>query len=88
MAEEKRRIALTAVVVPGEGFAIGIVEENQPGFVRDKREPLFDTWEAATKRAAEMNGKLNLTQAEAFVIVGTSMHKALEEPGGKWKARG
>lgn len=83
-----RKVAFTAVVIP-EGFIIGIAEEGVPGFTHDKREPMFPDWDAAHRRAEELNRSvLGLTDQEAYRIVGSSMNTSLKEPGGKWKQRG
>jgi len=77
---KRQRIAFVPVC-SGNSFGLGVAEENEPGYYPQEQHGLFPTYEAASVRAEELNGKLGLTPDEAAHIVCTSMRG--KRKGGK-----
>lgn len=80
-------VAYVAVVVPDEGFAVAIAESDVAGYVIDKTEPTFPTWDAANKRAQAKNIEINVDAKTAWDIVASSM-AASRSKSMHWSPRG
>ena len=84
---DQRRIAAAAVIAPGKGYIIGLAEFGTAGYTPDPREEPYSSYEAAQKRANEINEKLGLSPLDAFAIVADTIQRSLSETKGKWKPR-
>lgn len=84
---EHRRIAASAVCVPGQGFVVGLAEFGVAGYVPDPREPTFNSWDAAQARADEINKKLGVSELDCLEIVLNSIQLSLAKKA-RWKQRG
>jgi hypothetical protein len=61
-------------VVSDKGFTLGVAVEDEAGYyVTDY--PSVDTYDKATKWAADLNERMGLTEKQAMLIVVSSMRK-------------
>lgn len=80
-------VAYVAVVVPDEGFAVAVAESDVAGYVIDKTEPTFPTWDAANKRAQVKNTEIGVDAKTAWDIVASAM-AASRKNDSHWSPRG
>jgi hypothetical protein len=62
-----------ATTINEKGFAIGLSEENEPGYYPCPQYGVFPTYEAAGVKRDALNAELGLTRDEAAMIVASSM---------------
>jgi len=74
--------AFVATVMPN-GFGIGLAERYQPGYYPQVGFGTFSTYEAASRRANELNDKWGLAPEEACEIICSSMRKHNERGAAK-----
>jgi hypothetical protein len=73
-----KREAFVAVLM-GRAFGIGLAQENERGYYPQVGFGSFDTYEAASAKAQELNALLGLSADDAAMIVCSSMRKQNQE---------